>query len=300
MPVEEKLADMRYIRNVDREKMIDRGEIIDISPKVVKVEKKEEETYVSPALQEMQRKMNSPPPPKTEKTVLKPKKVATPSKPKSIAPKQKQPYQPPPESSSRPLYQSVELSNNEQKNIKEKILNTEVPPGYKRQNLILGYNLYGAVIKQMNVFGKNIQETEWDKVTNLPKDTIEIDAHKIRVYFDQEKGIVEAIEILKSDDMELSPLPKRPNSKKKESKTSTPKKQVEKVDIPDTNELINYNSWTVKELKSYCSTHSIDLPSNARKADIIRAIKEFNNGSAKGKDINSRRRELPEIPSKTT
>lgn len=287
MTVEEKLADMRYIRNVEREKMIDQGIVPDTNPKLVKVEKKEE-TYVSPALQEMQKTRSTRPPPKTQKAL----------------PKPKQAYQPPPERTPSPSQQSIGLSNDEQMNIKEKILNNEVPQGFKRQNLILGHTLYGAVIKKVNVFGKSIEESEWDKVTNLPKETIEIDAHKIRVYFNQEKGIVEAIEILQDEDKIISPPPKRPVSKKAvskkaDSKTPIPMKPVKQEKITASTELIDYNLWTVKELKNYCSTHSIDLPASARKANIIHVIKEFNNGSNKGKSTSSRRRELPKIPSKS-
>lgn len=298
MAVEEKLADMRYIRNVEREKMIDQGIVPDTSPKVVKVEKKEE-TYVSPALQEMQKTKSTQPPPKTQKAVPKPKSSTPAPKPRSVTPTPKQTYQPPPERTPSPSQQSIGLSNDEQKSIKEKILNNEVPEGFKRQNLVLGHTLYGAVIKKVNVFGKSIEEAEWDKVTNLPKDTIEIDANKIRVYFNQEKGIVEAIEILQDEDKIISSPAKKPTSKKSDTNNPIPEKPVKEEEISTSTELIDYNSWTVKELKKYCSTHGIDLPASARKADIIQFIKEFNNGSSKGKSTSSRRRELPKIPSKT-
>jgi len=298
MAVEEKLADMRYIRNVDREKMIDQGIVPDTSPKVVKVEKKEE-TYVSPALQEMQKTKSTQPPPKPQKAVPKPKSSAPAPKPRSVTPTPKQTYQPPPVSTKSTSQQSIGLSEDEQKSIKEKILNNEVPEGFKRQNLVLGHTLYGAVTKKVNVFGKSIEEAEWDKVTNLPKDTIEIDTHKIRVYFNQEKGIVEAIEILQDDDKIISSPSKKTVSKKSDTNEPIPKKPVKEEEITVSTELVDYNSWTVKELKNYCSTHSIDLPTSARKADIINFIKEFNNGSSKGKSTSSRRRELPKIPSKT-
>ena len=298
MAVEEKLADMRYIRNVDREKMIDQGIVPDTSPKVVKVEKKEE-TYVSPALQEMQKTKSTQPPPKPQKSVPKPKSSAPAPKPRKATPTPKQTYQPTPERTPRPSQQSIGLSNDEQKSVKEKILNNEVPEGFKRQNLVLGHTLYGAVTKKVNVFGKSIEEAEWDKVTNLPKDTIEIDAHKIRVYFNQEKGIVEAIEILQDEDKIISSPSKKTVSKKSDTNEPIPKKPVKEEEITVSTELVDYNSWTVKELKNYCSTHSIDLPTSARKADIINFIKEFNNGSSKGKSTSSRRRELPKIPSKT-
>ena len=297
MAVEEKLADMHYIRNVEREKMIDQGIVPDTSPKVVKVEKKEE-TYVSPALQEIQKTRSTQPPPKTQKAVPKPKSSTPAPKPRSVTPTPKQTYQLPPERTPNPSQQSIGLSNDEQKSVKEKILNNEVPEGYKRQNLILGHTLYGAIIKKVNVFGKSIEEEEWDMVTNLPKDTIEIDAHKIRVYFNQEKGIVEAIEILQDEDKTISSPPKKPDSQKAHTNKPIPEKPVKEEEITASTELVDYNSWTVKELKNYCSTHSIDLPVSARKADILKVVKEYDNGSSKGKSTSSRRRELPKIPSK--
>ncbi|TFG28529.1 MAG: hypothetical protein EU532_04970, partial [Promethearchaeota archaeon] len=54
MPVEEKLADMRYIRNIDREKMYDQGVIPDEGPKFVKIEQKPKE-HIAPALQELEK-----------------------------------------------------------------------------------------------------------------------------------------------------------------------------------------------------------------------------------------------------
>lgn len=291
MAVEEKLADMRYIRNVDREKMIDQGIVPDTSPKVVKVKvEKKEETYVSPALQEIQKTRSTQPSPKTKEPLPKPK-GSTPAPSKT--------YQPQPVKEISVSQKSYGLSEDEKKNIKEKILNNEVPEGFKRQNLVLGHTLYGAVIKKVNVFGKSIEETEWDRVTNLPKDTIEIDAHKIRVYFNQAKGIVEGIEILQDEDIIISPPPNKPISKNSDINKPIPKNPVKEEETTASTELVEYNSWTVKELKNYCSTHGIDLPATARKANIIQFIKEFNNGSSKGKNTSSRRRELPKIPSKS-
>ncbi len=50
-----------------------------------------------------------------------------------------------------------------------------------------------------------------------------------------------------------------------ETKKSAP--EVSSEELPD-----DLNSLTVKELKSYCKKHEIDLPAKARKADIIKII----------------------------
>ncbi len=252
MPVEEKLADMRYIRNIDRDKMLDEGIIPDEGPKVVKVEKKEP-SYSSPALQEAGSKA----------------KVAQPM-PKRSAPVQKQSYQPPARRAYASSQKSNGLSETAATKIKDKILKNDPPKNYRRQNLVLGHTLYGAVSKTTSVFGENIEETEWDRVTKLPKDTIEIDDHKIRIYFDLEKGIVEAIEIFEKEDG---------------SSATATKKKVSQKPTKD----IDYNSWTVKELKKYCEDNNMDISSNARKADIIKTIKDSSKSSG--------RRELPKIPS---
>ena len=69
----------------------------------------------------------------------------------------------------------------------DKILENDVPANFKRLNLIVGTTLFGAVSKKSSVFGEEVVETEWEPVTNVPKDTIEIDDHKVRVYFDADK-----------------------------------------------------------------------------------------------------------------
>jgi hypothetical protein len=290
MPVEERLADMRYIRNIDKDKMYDKGIIPEGGPKVVKVEKKKR-TFVSPALKELQKTRGKKPTPLYSKTM---------SEPKGKAPIYKQPYQLPPVRSPVVSRQTSILSEENEKKIKERILKNEVPENYRRQHLVLGHNLYGVISKKVTVFGKSIEETEWDKVTNLPKDTIEIDDHKLRIYFDQEKSIVEAIEILQKEEKIITPPPKKPVSKKSAPKRPALKKPIPKeTAIKKTIKAINYNSWTVKELKNYCAKHEIELPYNARKVDIIKIIKETIKDVKEEKvSITSRRRELPKIPSK--
>lgn len=282
MPVEEKLADMRYIRNIERDKMYDAGVIPEGAPKFVKVEPKPE-PYVSPALEELEK----------EKIVPLPK--GSKEKAKKVAPVRREPARsspartptpsrPSPARAATGTRHSMGLSENQTKIIIEKIINTEVPDGYKRQNLIVGHTLYGAVLKKVNVLGKTITESDWEPVKSLPKGTIEIDDRMLRVYFDDKGGIVEALEVLEKIDGSTEVSKK---SKTTEKKSAGEKKPEEKTE-PEK----DFNSMTVKDLKAYADEHTIELPSGARKADIIKTIKDSMNIGAG----TSKRRKLPEIP----
>lgn len=196
MKVSEKLADMYYVRNIDRDKMYDRGEFPDTAPKFVKPEDKPIE-QISPELKE------SPKSDVKEKKPIKTVKKASTKPEIKIKPEEKiketeinQVQFVHSNNESLPSTLSKEFTEEKNKTIKEKILKMDVPKEYKRQNLILGHFLYGAVNKIVNVLGKKLQETDWEIVKNVPTGMIELDNNKIRVYFDEKKGIVEAIEIL--------------------------------------------------------------------------------------------------------
>ena len=209
MPVTEKLADMHYIRNVDRERMEKDGIAIEEGPKVVKVEPKKKIPLDS---------IKSIPQTRTKKVTQIPS-----SKRVSTAASSASSYRPPPRQSSVSKSISSELSDEKTKEIKEKILNTDLPKDYSRENLILGHKLYGAVSKTVNVLGKNIKDTTWKIVKKgkaFPKGMIELDGRKIRAYFDEKDGIVEAIEILKKGDQKpvskaMPIAKKKPAAKKK-------------------------------------------------------------------------------------
>ena len=132
------------------------------------------------------------------------------------------------------------------KKIIEKIVANEVPTNFKRQNLILGnFEIYGAVIKKAKIFGKEVEEVDWEPVNSIPHDVVELDNRTLRIYFNGENGTIEGIEILQKIDT--------PKIEEKESK-------------------LDYNTWTVKELKKYCQDNNIVVPSSYRKADIINLI----------------------------
>jgi hypothetical protein len=163
MEVTERLPDMRYVRNIEREKI----ESIKSEDTSYTHRLGDNEGYFSPALADLSNQVvrssiSSPNMPKESKTDS-----------------------------------SFGLSEEEKEKIKKKILEISVPNEFDRQNLILGHELYGAVSKISEVFGKNVEEITWEKVNKLPKGVIELEEHKFRVYLDQKKGIVEAVEVLK-------------------------------------------------------------------------------------------------------
>jgi len=186
------------------------------------------------------------------------------------------------------ISKAIELSGEEAQKIKDKILKTDVSDGYKRINLILGHTLYAAVSKTAKVFGKDVEEVDWEPVKKVPREMIELDNHVLRVYFDEKKGIVEVIEVLEKEGKSnsfprkispsgLSPMPTKPDTMKK---TITPK------------EMTDFNSMTVKDLKAYAEEKEIDLPINTKKADLIEILEKSREKKLSG------RRQLPKIPSK--
>ena len=139
------------------------------------------------------------------------------------------------------------------------MINNKVPVDFKRQNLILGnFQIYGAAVKKSKVFGKDVEEIEWEQVNSIPEGPIELTNRTIRIYTNSDSGTIEGIEILQ--------------------KLESPKiikKIIEKE------ELIDYNSWTVSKLKLYCKENNIHVPSTYKKAQIIKLVQ---NGSPQEKN----------------
>ncbi|MFX1320116.1 MAG: hypothetical protein ACFFAQ_00600 [Promethearchaeota archaeon] len=210
MEVTERLPDMRYIRNIERETMKEAGQI---------VKGKTEDAYYSPAFQDI-----------SSDVVM-----------SSIVQKPKL---------------TIGLSKEEQNQIKKKILKTEVPPDFKRQNLILGHTLFAAVTKISKVFDEHVEEIVWEPVKKIPKEIMNLENHKLRVYLDKNKGIVEAVEVLKKEEKpkqnitpekktskpspiksstskkaSLTPMPPKPASMKQNSKETEPQEKQDKQEI---------------------------------------------------------------------
>jgi hypothetical protein len=189
MEATERLPDMRYIRNIDRDRMKE-------AERLAK-KKESKEKYYSPILEDT-----------TDDIVM--SSISMGEKKQSLL-------------KSSSFKKGNGISEQEIDEIKEKILKKEIPPNYKRQNLILGHTLYGAVSKVTEVLGQNVAEIVWEKVNKLPEGIVELDNNKLRVYIDHNKGIVEAVEVLKRRETEKS-------SNKQEQKLKiSPKRQLPKI-----------------------------------------------------------------------
>lgn len=105
---------------------------------------------------------------------------------------------------------------------------------------------------------------------------IELENSLLRVYFDEEKGIVEAVEVLE----------KQTKQSKISLKQETLVTPVKEVDL--TQEVTDFNLMTVKDLKAYAEEKKIELNSSLRKAEIIEILE-------KSEEKKSRRK-LPDIP----
>jgi len=137
------------------------------------------------------------------------------------------------------------------KKILEKVLKTDIPNNFKRKNILIGNNmLYGMIIKKAEIFNEYVEEKEWELISSLPKETIELEGHKLRIHFNTELGEVEAIEILEIIHQ----------SEKSEVKINE----------------FDFKQWTVKQLKQFCRENNIKILSSYRKADIVRLVMEFN------------------------
>ncbi|MFW9894488.1 MAG: hypothetical protein ACFFD7_01630 [Candidatus Thorarchaeota archaeon] len=201
MEVTERLADMRYVRNIEKERMV---EAVITDAKTPSTSQKEEE-YFSPALQDMSDEVVVSSNATSRATP--PRRESTPRQPYSVS------------------YPSEDISESQKKEIMEKILNTDTPVDYKRLNLILGHTLYAAVSKTANVFGDDVVETEWEPVKKVPKKIIELNNHVLRVYFGDNKSLVEAIEVLEKKGAPKPPIKAAPKKKPQPKKKPAPKKK---------------------------------------------------------------------------
>jgi len=175
MEVTERLPDMRYTRNIERDRLLE----LERLAKEKKEEKvKSDDDYYSPALEDT-----------TDDVVMSTIGIGVPLKKEKNRMVQ-----------SSKTSTTIGLAEKEKEKIKEKILKISVPESMERQNLILGHNLYGAVSKVTDVFGKNVVEVVWEEVKKVPKGVLELDENVFRVYFDDKKGIVEAVEVLRKNE----------------------------------------------------------------------------------------------------
>jgi len=147
---------------------------------------------------------------------------------------------------------TIKSSKTDEMEIIEKIVKNNVPTDLKRQNLILGnFQIFGATIKKAKIFGEEVEEVKWEPVNSLPEGIIELTDRTLRIYVDDTSKTIEGIEILQ-----------------KLEATKAIEPMVER------DEDVDYNNWTVKQLRIYCQENNIIVPTSYRKAQILSLIKK--------------------------
>jgi hypothetical protein len=182
MEVKERLADMRYVRNIDKDPTKARGRVVTDSDNATSSEPEE---YYSPALEELKRSGKG----------IQPKQPSQSSHPMgSRYGSSKHRFQSSP--STRTPYKSPSKVNS--KEIIDKMMKTELPEGYMRQNFIINRNLYGEISKVTNIFGEDVEEKIWEEV-KPPKGVHDLMNYMFRIYLNKNQGLIKGIEILKPE-----------------------------------------------------------------------------------------------------
>jgi hypothetical protein len=187
---EERPEDMYYLRNEERRKL----EEASLLATRDSGEKKEEEAYWSPALGEQNRQEQMEEAKK--KAVSTAREIASSLEHPELKKKAKPISQHQPRQSRYTPFNksSMGLSEGEEKAVLDLILGQDLPDGMNRINIITGTSLYGPKRVISSLFGKEVEETEWAKVTSIPDGKIDIDTNLIRVYCRDNE--IEGVEIL--------------------------------------------------------------------------------------------------------
>ena len=205
---DERMADMYYIRNSDRQKMEDAK----LAEEEANSEGKKEE-YWSPILEEQKRlEQMEKAKQKAASTVQEiatsmgsPKSKTSPKK--SPTPKPKPRVIPKPKKKEKPMQPA---SFDAEKEVMDLILSHDCPDGLKRMNIVIGTSLYSVKRVISTLFGKEVEEETWARVKTIPDGNIELTPNFIRVYCKENE--IQGIEMFS-------------NGKAKEEKTVSPPKK---------------------------------------------------------------------------
>jgi hypothetical protein len=137
-------------------------------------------------------------------------------------------------------FRKLKKDQNSHKILNE-ILALKVPCNFARKHVLIGNTtLYGLTMKKAEIFNERHESQEWDIISEFPREIFELEGHKLRVHINRDLRKIEAIEVLE--------------------------KIHESTKFDDNKDSVNYNSFTVKQLKQLCSENNIKVPSSYRKA----------------------------------
>ncbi len=234
--VTEVLADMRYIRNTEREKLKQE----ELKKKFKKEEKSDE--YWSPILEEMKKLENGEQKPVKKIKTQTPKIKSVPTAKRKQ--KSKQLVTSVPRKNAKLAKEVHILSESDQRQILNDILLIPPPVNMKRMNIIIGNALYAPSSSTSMVLGKKVEKESWE-IVEPPTGVTDIITNKIRVIVDENTKIINAIEIFQADGVKIasknthakkstkiptkvSKMIKKINSKKKSSRKK-PKRTLPKI-----------------------------------------------------------------------
>ncbi len=206
----ERVEDMYYLRNEERRKLED----AEIQAKIDKKKgKKKKDEYWSPVLEEekrmqqMQKAKAKAISSKSKAPVKATKKAPTKTKTSSKQPRKK---------FAERIPSMDTLSKDAEKLILKEILKEDSPKGFKRLNIIIESSLYGPKKVISELFGKKIEEIEWDRIKKIPEGSFDIESGQLRIYAKDNK--IQGIEVFSKSDE------KKVVKKKKTTKKSTKRK----------------------------------------------------------------------------
>lgn len=129
------------------------------------------------------------------------------------------------------------------------LIQESLTDNYIRKHLIVGdLKLYGMVEKKAKVFNEDIKQQEWEPIKNFPKEIIDLKNYRFRLHVDTDTNQIKGIEVLEN---------------------------IGKPKIEKPRQMYKFSYWTVSKLRKFCKENDIDIPTGARKDDIISLVKEF-------------------------
>ncbi len=199
MEINEKMNDMVYIRNIERDRLKEE----EIKKTIQK--SKSEEEYWSPILDQSE----------GDVPVMSGVSPSAPTSRRSA----------PQPTAYTPKTQS-EHTEKQDLAIIDEILQTDPPKGLQRMNIIIGHRLYSPSKIISEVFGETVETENWEVVPNLPKDIIDFSTTQIRVFTDKKTGEIRGTVIYKK-----IPVTNKTSKTEPDDKTS-PKPEKTKRELP--------------------------------------------------------------------
>jgi len=217
----ERIEDMYYLRNEERRKLEDAA----LQAKIDKKKGKKKEGYWSPVLEEekrmeqMQKAKAKAISSKSRAPVKAQKK--SPAKTKAAS-RQQQPKR---KKFAERIPSMDTLTKDAEKLILNEILITTPPKGFKRLNIIIESSLYGPKKVISEVFGKKIEEIEWDRIKKIPEGSFDIESGQLKIYAKNNR--IQGIEVFTKRN-EKKEIKKKPEKKKTAKKNISKKNNTKK------------------------------------------------------------------------